>query len=157
MVHNEFMMSQVIVRPPCGDNSTLHVDPIGPTGATLPKDGRRLQLGSQDLIRVAGYAMDHGFEVAGFLLADAFLTPLDAAEQHDVSNAMVDILKKYGTAELDDAMENDFDGMYVTGVKLISRLQGLRIEVRRRGYVETSVVEEAEKLLESAWRELRLS
>lgn len=151
------MMSQVVVRPLVGDSSALHVDPVLVEDAALETGGRRLQLGSQDLIRFAGYAADHGFIISGFTLADAFLTPLDLDEQGAVSVEMIAILLAYGAQELDAAMEDDFDGLYVTGVELISSSKGLRIDVRRRGYVDTSVVEEAERLLDSAWRELRLS
>lgn len=155
-MHNKCMMSQVIVRPPVGGRAALHIDPVRAEGVR-ESDGRTLQLGSQDLIRVAGYAADHGFVVSGFFVADAFLTPLGQEEEREVSASMLEILKTYGPQELDAAMDDDFEGMYVTGVELVSRSRGLRIAVRRRGYVETSVVGEAEQLLNSAWRELRLS
>lgn len=155
-MHNKCMMSQVIVRPPAGGRAALHIDPVQAPGVRQT-DGRPLQLGSQDLIRIAGYAAEHGFKVTGFIVADAFLTPLAADEQREVSDSMLQILGTYGTRELNAAMDDDFNGLYVTGVELISRRGGLRIVVRRRGYVETSVVEEAEQLLNSAWRELRLS
>lgn len=150
-------MSQVIVRPSTGDNPGLHIYPVHKHKSAIASDGRTLRLGSQDLIRLAGYAADHNFVVKGFAVADAFLSPLDLDEQSSASAAMIEILSRYGDGELNAAMDDDFDGLYVTGVELISPSKGLRISVRRQGYVETTIIEDAERLLNSAWRELHLS
>lgn len=149
------MVSQVLVRPSAGNDApAVHVDPLD---AERPRDARELHFGSQDLIRLAGYSLDRGFVVTGFSVADAWLSQLDAAEQHTVSDLMVEILGTYGWAELSAAMQDEFDGLYVTAVALLSKTTGLRIEVRRDGYVDTSVIDEAQQLLDSAWKDLDLS
>lgn len=154
---NEHVVSQAVVRPSPGADFGLHVDLVPADARLSATTGHGLHLGSQDLIRFAGYATQHGFRVVHFDVADSQLTPLDADDQREVSDAMVAILREYGDEELDAAMRDDFDGLYVVGVELLSLANGLRIDVRRSGYVDTSVVEEAERLLDSAWRELRLS
>ncbi len=95
--------------------------------------------------------------MSAFMLADAHLSPLSGHKQAKSSAQMVEILGAYGGAELEAAMRDDFDGLYVVGVNLAARSTGLTIRVRRRGYVETPIVREAEKLLASAWQELNLS
>jgi hypothetical protein len=147
------MMRQVMVRPTAGSGPSLHVDPLGTEDES---SGTELHLGSQDLIRFAGYASAHGFVVSGFDVADAFMTALDEGERVEVSDAMVELLDSFGFEELISAMRDDFDGLYVIGVRLISKDNGMRTDVRRRGFVNTSVVQEAERLLNSAWRELHL-
>ncbi|TQJ40603.1 hypothetical protein FBY33_2670 [Arthrobacter sp. SLBN-112] len=114
-------------------------------------------MGSQDLIRFAIYATAHSFSVASFMIADTRLTLLEPNDQESLSAEMVNILRTYGGEELEAAMGDDFNGLYVVGVELLSTTTGMRMSVRRRGYVETSIVDEAEQLLASAWRELHLS
>lgn len=147
----------MIVRPRVGETAALHIDPLKADGATRTEDGRELHLGSQDLIRFAGYAAGQGFVIAGFAIADPDLTPLNTEEQRELSATMVEILMAHGHNELDAAMRDEFDGLYIIGVELISGDSGLRMDVRRRGFIYTSVVEEAERLLNAAWQTLRLS
>lgn len=128
---------------------------LAPEGA-LPA-GRHLSLGSQDLIRFTGFASDRGFSVASFLPADSALEPLGRAVQDRISAAMVSIITDYGSDELEAAMRDEFDHLYVVGVMVAEPTTGLQISLRRRGYVETSNARDAEELIASAWRELRLS
>lgn len=128
---------------------------LAANGRTLV--GSELHLGSQDLIRLAGYASERNFVVSSFMLADAYLFPLGDAEETELSGRMVDILKMYGAEELEAALREEFDGLYVVGVNLIASSSGMRVSIRRQGYVETSITGDAEVLLNSAWRELHLS
>jgi len=91
------------------------------------------------------------------MLADGWFNPLPSGEQEELSDRMVEILNAYGQAELDSAMNDEFEGVYVVGVNLIAVDSGHRLSIRRRGYVETQAVAEAEELLRGAWGELHLS
>ena len=154
---NGVMMSQVVLSPSSDGGGDLRISQVEMVLPTQRVRGSELHLGSQDLIRFAGYAVGRGFVVASFMLADAYLMPLDEDEQLEISAEMIDILGTYGMNEFDAAMQDDFDGLYVVGVNLIESTSGMRISVRRRGFVETSIIQEAERLLKDAWRELRLS
>lgn len=149
-------MKKVVLSPSLDGGTALRISQVR-SGSEAHALGGELHLGSQDLIRFASYALDHMFSVASFMLADAYFTPMEPDDQTEASVEMVDILKTFGGDELEAAMRDDFDGIYVIGVNLVAPSTGLRISVRRKGYVETSIVQEAEQLLASAWRELHLS
>lgn len=151
------MMSQVVLSPSADGSTELHIGAVRSNHETRTPKGSELHLGSQDLIRLAGYAMSHEFVASAFMLADASLVPLSREQQAEVSAEIIELLQIHGAAEVDAAMQDDYSGIFVIGVDLIAIASGMRISIRRRGYVETSIAEEAEGLLKSAWRELRLS
>jgi len=149
-MQNEQVVSRAVLQV-AGPAYAVHI----PSGVEeADPSSQRLHFGSQDLIRLAGFAQDHGFKVSRFSLADHYLTPLEPDEETQVSRAMVEILRSFDARELRGAMLEDFDGIYVTGVELISVESGHRLTIRRSGFIETSAVFEAEKLLTSAWRVL---
>lgn len=150
-------MSQVVLSPSPDGHTDLRISTVSAGDTAGPRRGRELHLGSQDLIRFASYAADRGFHVVSFMVADAYLAALSADEEAEVSAEMVEILNEYGGRELAAAMRDDFGGLYVVGVNLVVKASGRRIGVRRRGYVETSTVPDAEQLLQAAWQELQLS
>ncbi|MDM7890685.1 hypothetical protein [Curtobacterium caseinilyticum] len=147
-----FVVSQAVLQRE-GDTAAVRL-PRG-TGEH-PGSAESFHLGSQDLIRLAGFAQENGFQVSQFFVADPYLSPLDSEEERFISERMIQLLNTYGARELRSAMEDEFDGFYVVGVALISKRSGMRITVRRRGFVDTSIVEEAESLLTSAWKERSL-
>lgn len=118
---------------------------------------RTLSLGSQDLVRFAGYALDRGFSVVSFLLADPALEPLEGEARDGSSAEMVSILAEHGVDELEAAMRSEFDHLYVVGVNVEEPSTGLQVSLMRRGIVVTSSIQDAEELIASAWREIRLS
>lgn len=150
------MVSKVVLSASADGGAGLRIDAVtGPLPARTPA-GTELHLGSQDLIRLADYALSRGFTIASFMIADGYLVPLDVDEQADLSDEMVEAVRAHGGAELEAAMQDEYDGLYIVGVTLVSAA-GRYVVVKRRGFVETSVVQEAEHLLRSAWQELRLS
>lgn len=153
-MQNEAMVSRLVLRPGA-DTPPVRIEPSSSEASTGPS----LHLGSQDLIRVAGFAIDHGFRVARFRIADAYLTPLDDDEQREISAELVTILDDFDEDELESALSDDYDGLYIIGVELVSRGTGLRIGLRRSGFVSVSDAElhAAEVLISDAWRELRLA
>lgn len=151
------MVAQAIVDHP-GPSARLSIVDQ-PLAALRERSSHSTELhfGSQDLIRVAGFGRDSGFQVARFYIADSYLEPLASDEEHSLSDQFVDILEKFGSAELQSALDDEYQGLYVIGVEMISRATGFRLVVRRRGFVDTSVRDEAEALLNRAWRELMLT
>lgn len=154
---HERAVNQVALVASGDGSSVLRVNQIATADAAHPPSAGELHLGSQDLIRFAGYAATQGFTVSSFMIADAHLSPLNGPAHAEASAQMVEILKTWGGDELEAAMGDDFDGLYVVGVNVVARSTGLPISVRRRGYVVTPIVRVAEKLLSSAWQELKLS
>ncbi len=150
-------MSKVVLSPSADGGTDLCIGRVGSTFPGRTPAGSELHLGSQDLLRFANYASLHGFVVSSFMLADAYLVPLDANEQAEISDDLVELLATHGGDELEASLHDEYAGLYVVGVNLIESSTGMRVSIRRRGYVETSIVQEAERLLRSAWRELRLS
>ena len=150
-------MSKVVLSPSPDGRTSLRISNLEPGNTEHSVIGHELHMGSQDLIRFADFASNRGFRISSFMLADPNLSPLIEDEQVEISRQMVELLSAYGGDELEAAMRDEFDGLYVVGVNLIASSSGRRISVRRRGYVETSIVQEAERLLQSAWRELHLS
>jgi hypothetical protein len=151
------MVNKVVLSPSADGSVDLRISQVTTTFPARTPAGSELHLGSQDLIRFASYSSDHGFVVSSFMLADAYLVPLGPEEEAEVSAEMVEALALHGEDELEAAMHDEHAGLYVIGVNLIEPSTGMRISIRRRGYIETSIVQEAERLLESAWRELRLT
>ncbi|UYQ78074.1 hypothetical protein OF385_02575 [Glutamicibacter sp. JL.03c] len=157
MEHTYNMISQVLVRQPNGDSPALRIYPVDSTASELMKEGRRLGLGSQDLIRFAGYAKKHGFRITSFSVSDARLNPLPQDDAESTSDSMLQVFNELGVRGLNAAMEFEFDGLYIVGVELRSPKNGLTIDLRRHGYIDTSIPKDAENLIGSAWRELRLA
>ncbi|PJJ55318.1 hypothetical protein [Compostimonas suwonensis] len=151
------MVSKVVLSPSANGRADLRISDVGSGLPARTPVGTELHLGSQDLIRLAAYASARGFVVSSFMVSDAYLVPLVPDEQAEVSDDLVEALRAYGSDEVEAALQNEYDGLYIVGVNLIGSASGMRISVRRRGYVDTSVTQEAEQLLKSAWRELRLS
>lgn len=151
------MVNKVVLSPSADGSIDLRISAVTTAFPPRTPAGSELHLGSQDLLRFASYSAERGFVVSSFMLADAYLVPLDSDEEAGVSAEMVRVLAAYGEDELEAAMHDEYAGLYVVGVNLIEPSTGMRISIRRRGYIETSIVQEAEKLLASAWRELRLT
>ena len=135
----------------------LHIDAFNPVPAVRTPPGSELRLGSQDLVRFAAYAFVNQLHVESFQLADPFLMPLNPDDEGEISDDLVEKLQKYGGDEVEAALQDEYEDIYVVGVILISPSSGRRISVRRRGFVDTSITHEAERLLASAWKELQLS
>lgn len=155
-MHNERMLNKVVLYPSRDGSARLKVSQAGQVPAkTIP--GSELHLGTQDLIRFADYAQGRGFKVIGFMIADSYLVPLDDDDQESISEDLAGSLNLYGVNVVEAAMNDEYSGLYLIGVNLIDLSRGLRISVRRRGFVDTTIVEEAEQLLQSAWKDLKLS
>lgn len=150
-------MNKVVLSPSKGGGTDLRIAPVQSTLPARTPAGSELHLGSQDLVRFANFASLHGFIVSSFMLADAYLVPLGVEEEAEISDELVRWLAEYGEDELEASLRDDHDGLYVIGVNLIEASTGMRMSIRRRGYIETSIVREAEQLLKAARRELRLS
>ncbi|MFC0581130.1 hypothetical protein [Micrococcoides hystricis] len=151
------MMSKVVLSQASDGKHSLRIDSVCENAQFRRVSGSELHLGSQDLIRLAAYASRIGFQVSSLIIADANLVPLPADEAAELSEDMLSMLHDFGSDELEAAMRDEFSGLYVIAVNLIAAKSGRRISIRRHGYVETSVVNEAEKLLKAAWQELQLT
>ncbi|WP_344356758.1 hypothetical protein [Brachybacterium phenoliresistens] len=150
-------MSKVVLSTVGGGTRDLRVDPYDTTQPARTPSGSELHLGSQDLVRLTGFALERGFVPTSFMISDAYLVALPEDEQVQVSTELLRLLVGYGPDEVMMSLQEEHDGLYIVGVNLIAGDSGGRISVRRRGFVDTSVVQEAQRLLASAWRELNLT
>lgn len=130
---------------------------LTPERTAVPDRARHLSLGSQDLVRFAAYAASCGWTLKLLDLAGPQLDPIPAEDQARISAEMLSLLDEYGVAELDAAMTEEFDHLYVSGVHAVHAQTGTTLRLRRRGLVVTTGVPEAEAIICDAWRELRLS
>ncbi|MCU4673757.1 hypothetical protein ACFQRL_14275 [Microbacterium fluvii] len=138
---------------------------VGPSAGLTITDGESrglahahsLHFGSQDLVRVAGFAARSGFTLVRFYLADAYLQPLPAGEDEELSDELVEIFQRDGDREVVAALDDDFDGLFVVGIELRSHATGLSMLLRRKGYIDTPVKDEATTLLTAAWQKLHLT
>ena len=153
--HTYHMASRAVLTRR-GADTTLE---LRPQWRALPRETSddELHLGSQDLLRLADYANRHGFQIASFSLSDTYLSPLASEEQSGISDRLISLYREYGLEELLFALAEEYEGLYITGLTLINIETGRRVQIKRRGYVETSSIQEAETLLRSAWNELNLS
>lgn len=151
------MVSKVVLSASTDDDRRLRVAPVITTDVTRTAAGTELHLGSQDLVRLTAFASSHGYVPSSFMVSDAYLVPLPADEQDEVSDELINLLRRHGEEEVDAALRNEYDGLYIIGVQLIEQTSGMRVSIRRRGFVETSIEKEAEALLQAAWQELHLS
>lgn len=153
--HTESMVSRMVVERR-GADTTLqlrhHVGPI--TGRA--RDGE-LHLGNQDLLRLADYAARNGFTLSSISLSDSDLYPLPPDEQAEISSDLIDLYRRFGLGELMAALREDYDGIYAIGISIINNNSGRRMNIRRRGFVETSVTRDAEHFLANALKDLNLS
>ncbi|WIE76032.1 hypothetical protein [Curtobacterium sp. MCSS17_007] len=151
MLQNGIMMRRVTLTS--SRDAPLRFRPIDDTALNSE---RPLRLGSQDLIRLAEFAMNNGFMVVRFEISDAYLTALDEQESSLISSDLKTILGDFGGRELIAAMHDEFDGLYIVGVELKSIETHRRATIRRDGYLDSSTPEEAENLLTTAWEALEL-
>lgn len=151
MLQNGIMMRRVTLTS--SRDAPLRFRPLDE--AALSSE-RSLRLGSQDLIRLSAFAVNHGFLVVRFEISDAYLTALDEQESSLISSDLRTILQDFGGRELVAAMHEEFDGLYIVGVELKSTETHRRVTIRRDGFLDSSTPEEAENLLTTAWKALEL-
>ena len=115
-------------------------------------------IGSQDMIRTADYAIEHGLVISAFALGDKDLTPLGADENMSVSEQMISMLNTYGLDELDASMTDEFDGVYALGVLITDPSVGESFASHRYDQIAATdtLRERAEAFLASARSALRL-
>lgn len=122
---------------------------------TLPNT--ELQLGSQDLVRLAEYSLSKGFRIISFNLKDKNLEFISYQKEEEVSKSLVQLIEKYGELEIASALRDEYKDMYVVGINLLNPT-GLTLSIYRRGFIETSYLKEnAENFLLEAWNRLKLS
>lgn len=95
-------------------------------------------VGSQDMTRISGLALDNYYTVNEFKVCNDDLIPLSPEHDHDVSEKMKEIISKYGGKELNFALRDDFNGLYITEVSLHSETYNEDVSVVRHGGLEFS-------------------
>lgn len=149
------MLTQVILRSR-GSSTEVSLAERGPALESR-LDSRIPRLGSQALVRLAGYAVnDGGYRLTNLRLADVHFEPFSAEYEQELSDELVEILASHGDREVLSALGDEFAGVTVIGIELHSNESGRRIEIRRRGVVDTGAPKEAEALVARAWAAVTL-
>lgn len=118
--------------------------------ADVPSQKRQVMnwsFGNQSLIRLAGFAVREGFEIINFGIADEHLNPIDRLRESEVSALMVEMLETYGAEEVNDAMFDEFDRLYVTHFTFLSQHTRNQMSIQRNSIVEVSSVTDEFSLL----------
>lgn len=151
------MLSQLVVR--LVDHS-LHLEPRNPgddpVGFDRPESGQSVpRLGSRDLIRLAVFAVDHGYFLDAVIVRDRTMAPLPAELEDEVSDRLVETLRT-GAALADDALSGDRGPYTVVEIELATTDMET-IRVGRLGTVESVSEDATSELMEPAWTQLHLS
>lgn len=133
-----------------------------PSGAS-PRDFERNnewipRLGTDALLSIAAEAIDQGWQLNGFELADSRDDNLnDDQERADASEQLGKILESQGLDRARVALRDDYPSTMISGVRLLAPDNGSVI-VRRDGVViiRPSSTEELTGLLSSIWAKARL-
>lgn len=99
----------------------------------------KVNMGSQDLIMTAGYLCENNYEILFIEASDSNLEPLLAKNSATVSKEMIYMLETYGCNELQDAMRDDFDGLYVVDLTVKNRRSKRIYSVSRNQIIETNI------------------
>lgn len=108
-------------------------------GNDLLINGHPANFGTQDLVRIAGYASRHGFTIELISVTDMYLMLLSEEEIQEVSGEMIAMMNKWGSEEVEAALQDEFDGYYVSMIALKSNATGEIVYLDRKGYVGTDV------------------
>jgi hypothetical protein len=151
------MLSQLVVR--LADHS-LHLEPRNagddPVAFDRPESGQIVpRLGSRDLIRLAGFAVDHGYLLDAVIVRDRTMSPLPSELEDEVSDRLVETLRS-GAPLANDALSGDRGPYTVVEIELTtSDMETIR--VGRLGTVESFSDDATSGLMEPAWTQLHLS
>lgn len=99
----------------------------------------KVNMGSQDLIMTAGYLYENNYEILFIEASDSNLEPLSAKTSAIVSKEMIYVLETYGCNELQAAMRDDFDGLYVVDLTVKNRRSERIYSVSRNQIIETNI------------------
>lgn len=105
-----------------------------------------LRLGSQGLIRLAGYINDNGRTVTRFELVDNLFDPAPHIP------TMIQIITTYGSSELEGAMWDEYAGLYIVAAHFRGGLS-----ISRWGIIETDSPVPLTHLIRRAHMALHLS
>ncbi|MFJ3490693.1 hypothetical protein [Leifsonia aquatica] len=119
--------------------------------------GRRVpRLGSQDILRIAEYALSIGWRVERFQIADRTLTPVQGREESKASKALLRWLAEAGAAAAATYFTTEWPSYFVTGVQIAAPDHRI-LQLRRQGVVWVPESWETEAFLSGAWRAVHFS
>ncbi len=160
-MQNEPVVSQLLMSAPLDGSPefSLLENPKGrrPIDFEDRNLGRYIpRFGVRDLVAVAAFALEQGWQVDSFELADMSMTPLDDDLSANASAALVSALRESGLVLALRLLRDQFAGYAVTGVDLATP-DGDLITLRRNGVVAAEDVPALLGLVANAWRAVHFS
>lgn len=115
------------------------------------------RLGSQDILRIAEFAVRNGYTVNGFQLGDSILTPVAEQLGEKVSKQLVKRLRRgESAADVDDFLGEEWPSLAVIGVELTTPSLG-SARLQRQGVLSGPADWSPIPFLTNAWRAVRFS
>lgn len=115
------------------------------------------RLGSQDILRIAEFAVRDGYTVNGFQLGDSMLSPVAESLGEKVSKQLLKRLRRgESAADVDDFLADEWPTLAVIGVELTTPNLG-SARLQRQGVLSGSADWSPIPFLTNAWRAVRFS
>lgn len=113
-----------------------------------PSATHRMNAGSADIISIAAFAFEKGYDIDKFIVGDAYLQPIgNVIEAKENSDALIGMIDHYGVEEAHAAMQDEYNNLYILGVKLSG---DAKVEFHRNAVVRTTNQDVATDLLTEA-------
>lgn len=114
------------------------------------------RLGSDDLLYIADFAQQEGFEVDRLIVTDRSGSRFASDVEDEISDHLLAALRGSGPKYTSALLATQYSGLTLVAVDLTSPdMHSLLL--RRLGVVETDSVSTVNALLEAAWHRLRFS
>lgn len=156
------MLGQIVVRNPLSPNPNIDFleNPRSKPSISFQKSLEDVyipRLGSQDLVRVAAFAILQGWEVDRFELEDDVTeNALEGSASDQISEELIDhLVHDSWTRVVEDLIER-FPTFSIVGVELV-RQDDLALTLRRNGVVDVEEGISPVELISSAWRQLKIA
>lgn len=115
------------------------------------------RLGSQDILRIAEFALHNRYTLNNFQLGDSKLTPVAESLGDKVSKQLVKRLRRgESAADVDDFLANEWPSLAVIGVELTTPSLG-SARLQRQGVLSGPADWSPTAFLTNAWQAVRFS
>lgn len=118
--------------------------------------GSAPDLPSNDIVRLAEFAVSRGLRLTRFQLVDRRYALLPEQEQADISGALVEAFNEGGSYRLRVVMRRDYPNVFLNGVEVYAH-PGVRLEVRRGGVLMSNDTARLEEFFSAAVQALGIS
>lgn len=159
-MHNKAMVQQVVMLlDGPAPEFEVRENPLNQAPLSFEDldSGRRIpRLGSQDILRIAEFALSTGFSVDYLQIADRALTTLPEELAKPVSKRLLRTLKEHGAVAAAVRFQNEWPSYFVTGV-FMTTPDNTSLRLLREGVAWNPSNWSVRRFLSDAWRAVRFS